>query len=165
MCSWLLRLTWVASSNSTQKVTLKARDTLPGFMGISSIFFEKEVTWLKGSVKAALSRFQIQCSHFTMGWKKVWKEVTSWSILINKQDLIPLLDFENVLRLGLIHALRMIGFWFPANLQATAKDSEMPLVCVCQSDLPKLCLRAAPRAWPLILQSKPSIAFWNSLRE
>ena len=29
----------------------------------------------------------------------------------------------------------------------------------------RLCWSAAPRAWQLILQSKPSIAFWNSLME
>ena len=48
---------------------------------------------------------------------------------------------------------------------ATAAEKETPLACacVCPSDLPKLCLRAAPRAWPLILPSKTSITFWNSL--
>ena len=35
---------------------------------------------------------------------------------------------------------------------------------VSQSDTPKLCRSVAPRALPLILQSKPSITFWNSLR-
>ena len=37
-------------------------------------------------------------------------------------------------------------------------------VCARQSYLRKQNWRAAPRAWPLILQSKPSITFWNSLR-
>ena len=41
-------------------------------------------------------------------------------------------------------------------------------LCLCspqrQSDPQKLCWCTAPRAWPLILQSKTSIAFWNSLQ-
>ena len=37
-------------------------------------------------------------------------------------------------------------------------------VCARQSYPRKQSLRAAPRAWPLILPSKPSITFWNSLR-
>ena len=39
---------------------------------------------------------------------------------------------------------------------ATVADS-------CLSYQPKQCRRAAPRAWQLILPSKPLIAFWNSL--
>ena len=45
-----------------------------------------------------------------------------------------------------------------------AADSETLCVCACPSDQPKLCLTAAPSARPLILQSKPSTIFWNSLR-
>ena len=41
----------------------------------------------------------------------------------------------------------------------------LPCVCACQSDLHKQSLRAAPRAWQLILPSKPSITFWNSLQK
>ena len=48
---------------------------------------------------------------------------------------------------------------------ATAADSETPCVCARPSDPAKLCLSAAPRAWPLILQSNPSIVFSNSIRE
>ena len=47
---------------------------------------------------------------------------------------------------------------------ATAADSETPCVCTRPSDPRKQSRRAAPRAWPLILPSKPSITFWNSLR-
>ena len=47
---------------------------------------------------------------------------------------------------------------------ANAADSETLCVCACPSDQPKLCLTAAPSARPLILQSKPSTIFWNSLR-
>ena len=44
-----------------------------------------------------------------------------------------------------------------------AADSETPCVCARPSDLRQPCRSAAPRAWPLILPSKPSITFWNSL--
>ena len=41
-------------------------------------------------------------------------------------------------------------------------------LCLCSpvrpGDLRQPCRSAAPRAWPLILPSKPSIVFWNSLR-
>ena len=39
---------------------------------------------------------------------------------------------------------------------ATASDYETPCVCACLSDQHKQSWRAAPRAWPLILPSKPS---------
>ena len=35
----------------------------------------------------------------------------------------------------------------------------------CLSNPPKMCLSTAPRAWLLILPSKPSITFCNSLRK
>ena len=47
----------------------------------------------------------------------------------------------------------------------TAADLETPCVWSCLSDLPKLCQSLAPRAQPLILQSKPLIVFWNSLQK
>ena len=50
---------------------------------------------------------------------------------------------------------------------ATASYSETPCVCARPSDPHKQSRTAAPslgpRAWPLILPSKPSITFWNSL--
>ena len=46
----------------------------------------------------------------------------------------------------------------------TAADLETPCVCARQSCLPKQSRRAAPRVWLLILPSKPSITFWNSLQ-
>ena len=51
-----------------------------------------------------------------------------------------------------------------ARPAATAADSETPCVCARPSDPRKQSRRAAPRAWPLILPSKPSITFWDSLR-
>ena len=51
-------------------------------------------------------------------------------------------DFEGLLKLALTQC--DFGYWLLGN------------------NLPKLCQSAAPRTWPLILQSKPSIVFWNS---
>ena len=50
---------------------------------------------------------------------------------------------------------------------AAATNLETHCVCACLSDQPnlKLCQNAASRAQPLILQSKPSFVFWNSLWE
>ena len=42
---------------------------------------------------------------------------------------------------------------------ATAADSETPCVCARPSNPHKQSRRAAPRAWPLIFPSKPSITF------
>ena len=53
----------------------------------------------------------------------------------------------------------------PARPAATAADSETPCVCARPSDPPKLCRSAAPKTWPFILQSNPSIVFSNSLRD
>ena len=39
-----------------------------------------------------------------------------------------------------------------------------PCVCAGPSDLCKQSRRTAPRAWPLVLPSKPLITFWNSLQ-
>ena len=47
---------------------------------------------------------------------------------------------------------------------ATAADSETPCVRARPSYPRKHSRRAAQRAWPLILPSKTSIVFWNSLR-
>ena len=53
--------------------------------------------------------------------------------------------------------------WFPQASRllpaATAADSETLCVCACPSDPHKQSGKAAPRAWPLILPSKPSIIF------
>ena len=58
------------------------------------------------------------------------------------------------------------GGTFPSSeLAETAADLKTPCVCDCLSYQPKLCFGVARRAWSLILQSKPSIVFWNSLRE
>ena len=48
---------------------------------------------------------------------------------------------------------------------ATVADSETPCFCACLSYPPLLCRSAASRALPLVLQSNPSIAWRNSLRE
>ena len=53
----------------------------------------------------------------------------------------------------------------PAASRSDCPDSETPCVCARPYDPPKLCWNAAPRAWPLILQSKPSNVLSNNLRE
>ena len=53
----------------------------------------------------------------------------------------------------------------PIAAAATAADSAISCACAPPSYLLKLCRSAAPRAQPMILQSKRSIIFWNSLRE
>ena len=58
------------------------------------------------------------------------------------------------------------GFQVSRSLPAaTAADLETPCVCASPSDQPKVCRSTAPRALPLILQSKPLIVLWNSLQE
>ena len=62
---------------------------------------------------------------------------------------------------------RVVAYFLQASRSrpaATAADSETPCVCARPSDPRKQSRRAAPRAWPLILPSKPSITFWNSLQ-
>ena len=60
---------------------------------------------------------------------------------------------------------RKSGSMFSSSepVAATAANSETPCICARPSDPRKQCRRAAPWAWPLILPSKPSITFWNSL--
>ena len=53
------------------------------------------------------------------------------------------------------------GHWGP---QAPQAPMETPCVRARPSKSSKLCWSAAPRAGPLILLSKPSIFFWNSLQ-
>ena len=69
--------------------------------------------------------------------------------------------------LNWVSIARVVACFPQASLSlpaATAADSETPCVCARLSDPRKQSRRAAPRAWPLILPSKPSITFWNSLR-
>ena len=64
---------------------------------------------------------------------------------------------------------RVVAYFPQASLSlpaATAANLETPCQCVCArpSDPHKQSERVAPRAWPLILPSVPSMTFWNSLR-
>ena len=70
------------------------------------------------------------------------------------------------LLLNWVSVARVVAYFPQASRSrpaATAADSETPCVCARPSDPRKQSRRAAPRAWPLILPSKPSITFWNSL--
>ena len=81
-------------------------------------------------------------------WKKKWL-----SAALNVQSIKNFLTLE-------------LSCFPQASLSrsaATAADLKTPCVCACQSYPRKQSRRAAPRAWPLILPSKPSITFWNSL--
>ena len=69
--------------------------------------------------------------------------------------------------LNWVRITRVVACFPQASLSlpaATAADSKMPCVCARQSYRSKQSQRAAPRALPSILPSKPSIAFWNSLQ-
>ena len=56
------------------------------------------------------------------------------------------------------------GSMFSSSVPAaTAADSETPCVCARLSYLRKQCQSAAPRAWPLVLPSKPSIVLEQPL--
>ena len=62
---------------------------------------------------------------------------------------------------GLVACFPQESLSLPA---ATVADSETFRVCARLSYPRKQSWRAAPRAWQLILPSKPSITFWNSLQ-
>ena len=62
--------------------------------------------------------------------------------------------------------LQSIKTFLTVKLSQHHKTPDLtPCVCTRLSNPPKLCRSAAPRAWPLILQSNPSIVFSNSLWE
>ena len=75
------------------------------------------------------------------------------------QNLVDSLNWVSIARV--VASFPQASWMLPA---ATAAHSETPCVCVCPSDQSKQSRRAAPRACLLILPSKPSITFWNSLQ-
>ena len=75
------------------------------------------------------------------------------------QNLVDSLNWVRIARV--VASFHQASWTLPA---ATAAHSETPYVCVCQSNPRKQSRRAAPRAWPLILTSKPVITFWKSLQ-
>ena len=83
--------------------------------------------------------------HFT--WKKMWL-VAAW----NLQSIKTLLALDS-------SQYRKSGSMF-SSTEPVAASSD----CCWLSGFAQASQRAAPKAWLLILNSKPSIIFWNSLR-
>ena len=80
----------------------------------------------------------------------------------NLQSIETLLTLE-------LNQYRKSGRMFSSSEPVAASSDcsllgKRPVFCACLSDPRKQSQRAAPRAWPLILPSEPSITFWNSLR-
>ena len=69
--------------------------------------------------------------------------------------------------LNWISIARVVAWFSQAILSrpaATVADSETPCLCARLFDQRKQSRRAAPRAWQLILPSKPSITVWNNVQ-
>ena len=76
----------------------------------------------------------------------------------NLQSIKTLLTLE-------LSQYRKSGSMFSSSEPVAARSDCRRLGnALCPSDPRKQSRRAAPRAWPLILPSKPSITVWNSLR-
>ena len=104
----------------------------------------------------------------------------SWALLCNNFSPIPLkfsfhmkkkvtccsqkFSIKTLLILELSQYSKSGSMFSSSEPVAAVANLEMPCVCSRQSDQRKKSQRAAPRAWPLILPSKPSIVFWNSLQ-
>ena len=103
------------------------------------------------------------------GWQKLLANSPKFSFHMKKKIDLPLQDIYKALKpfwlSNWVSIARVVARFSQASLSrpaATAANQETPCVWSCQSCLPKLCRSAAPRALPLILQSKPSIVFWMS---
>ena len=92
-------------------------------------------------------------------WNFISHEKEKWHV-----TALYLQSIKTLLALELSQYRKSGSMFSSSEPAATAADSETPCVCARPSDPRKQSWRAAPRAWPLILPSKPSIAFWNSLR-
>ena len=80
----------------------------------------------------------------------------------NLQNIETFFDARTKSVYNTIHIARVVALFPQASLlrpEATAADSETFCVGASPSNHPKLCRSAAPRAWQLILQSKPSNCF------
>ena len=125
----------------------------------------------------SMSYFYSETNKWWKDWANRWAQpclaTTSNSIEISfhikKKWLVAarnLISMKTLLILELSQ-YRKSGSMFPQaswlGPAATAADLGTPCVCARPSDPRKQSQRAAPRAWPLILPSKPSMTFWNSL--
>ena len=88
------------------------------------------------------------------------KNVLDWVTAQHLQSIKPFFFTLELNEFASVVACFPQAFW--SRPSATAPDSETSSVCARQSYLSKLCWRLAPRAWPLILQSRTLIlAFWS----
>ena len=81
-------------------------------------------------------------------------------ILQNSASRMVVLRFTT---LSVVACFPQANRLLPAATAADSKHPPSPFVCARPSDPRKQSRKLAPRAWPLILPSKPSITFWNSL--
>ena len=109
------------------------------------------------AMSAALvgNKFSRNPSKFHFSWKKICrhcpKYTKQWNLL-NSQSKSVFQEWQH--RGTFSQASRSR----PASTAASCVSAR-------RSEPPKLCRSAAPRAWPLTLQSKPSIVFCKSLWE
>ena len=91
---------------------------------------------------------------FHFAWKKTW--------LVTAQYLQSIKPFWLS---NWVSIARVVACFPQASLASTDSRKLRNSLCARPSYQPKLCQSAAPTAWPLILQSKLSIVFSNSLLE
>ena len=104
--------------------------------------------------------------HKSISHKKKCPSATGTSTGFNLQSIKTFLTLE-LSQYCQVSIARVVACFPQASRSqraATAANSERPCVCARPFNPPKQCRRAAPRACPLILPSKPSITFWNSLQ-
>ena len=91
--------------------------------------------------------------HFT--WEKMW--------IVAAQNLWSI---KSLLTLEVSQYHKSGSMFFSSEQVAASSNCRLGnALCLCSPSYPpKQSRRAAPRAWPLILPSKPSITFLNSLR-
>ena len=123
------------------------------------IFYSETNEWLKYWAKqwtqlwsATISRQFHRKFHFTSSWPDIYKALNPiW--------------LTNRVSIRVARAKARFPQTSLSRPAETAAYSETPCVCARRSDPPTLCRSAAPRARPLIFQSKTSIILWNSLRD
>ena len=132
-----------------------------------SYFYSETNEWLKDGAKQWALLWSATTSRqfhrkFHVAWKQKWLVGAG-----NLQIIKTLLTLE-------LSQFREIGIKISSSepVAASRDCSQLGIaLCLClpvtgsPSDPTKLCQSAAPKAWHLILQSKPSIVFWNSLRK
>ena len=171
---WLLRL------------NIKARQDIPEFLnanlGLIDLFAFKKNAWIDRSFCIGFFSYFIfllrdQWMFERLGKANWWGfgqgQLLANSIISHEKrgDLLLPYIYKAIKPFWLsnwVSLARVVACFPKVSLSlpaAPAADSKTPCVCASPSDQPKLCWSAAPSAWPLILQSKSSIVFSNSLLE